>query len=75
VREELAKKMISFALISFHTSNHCLTCHRILRHGTDGFTFPSKEGVLRICIAFKNPSPSAGFERANLGSNGKHANQ
>jgi hypothetical protein len=24
-------------------------------------------------ITFKNPSPSAGFEPANLGSNGKHA--
>jgi hypothetical protein len=30
--------------------------------------------VLRIFIAFKNPFPSAGFERANLGSNDKHAN-
>jgi hypothetical protein len=30
--------------------------------------------VLRISIALKNPSPSAGFEPTNLGCNGKHAN-
>jgi hypothetical protein len=45
-----------------------------LRHGTDGFTSPPKEVVLRIFIALKNPSSSAGFEAANLGSSGKHAN-
>jgi hypothetical protein len=28
--------------------------------------------VLRIFIAIKNPSSSAGFEPANLGYNGKH---
>jgi hypothetical protein len=28
----------------------------------DGFTSPPKEGVLRIFIALKNPSPSAEFE-------------
>jgi hypothetical protein len=31
-----------------------LTCHKILRHGTSGFTSHPKEGVLRICTAFKN---------------------
>jgi hypothetical protein len=30
--------------------------------------------VLRIFIALKNLPPSAGFEEAKLGSNGKHAN-
>jgi hypothetical protein len=30
--------------------------------------------VLQNFIAFKNPSSSAGFEPANLGSNGKHDN-
>jgi hypothetical protein len=34
-----------------------------VRHGTDGFTSPPKEGVLRIL----NPSSSAGFEPATLG--------
>jgi hypothetical protein len=35
--------------------------------------FSPKEVVLRIVIAIKNPSSSAGSEPANLGSNGKHA--
>jgi hypothetical protein len=51
-----------------------LTCCKILRLGSDGFTFPSKEVVLRIFIAIKNQRPSAGFEPANLKPNGKHAN-
>jgi hypothetical protein len=46
------------------------TCRKILRHVADGFTFPLKQGVLRIFIALKKPSLSAGFEPANLGSNG-----
>ena len=44
-----------------------------LRHGTDGFTFPPKEGVLRIFFALKNRTASAGFEPANLGTKGQHA--
>jgi hypothetical protein len=51
-----------------------LESRKILRHGADGFTSSPKEGVLRIFIALKNPSPSAGFESANLEPNGKHAN-
>ena len=43
-----------------------------LRHGTDGFTSPPKEGVLRI-FRPKNPTASAGFEPANLGTKGQHA--
>jgi hypothetical protein len=39
-----------------------------LRHGTDGFTSPPKEGVLRIFS-------SAGVEPANLGTRGQHANR
>jgi hypothetical protein len=34
-----------------------LTCHKILWHGTCGFTFHLKEGVLWIFITLKNPSP------------------
>jgi hypothetical protein len=45
-----------------------------LRHGTDGFTSPPKEVVLRIFITLKNPSTSAGIEPANLGSSSEHAN-
>jgi len=44
-----------------------------LRCGTDGFTSPPKEGVLRIFFALKNPTASAGFEPANLGTKGQHA--
>jgi hypothetical protein len=44
-----------------------------LGHGTDGFTSCLKEVLLRTLITLKNPSSSAGFEPANLGSSGKHA--
>jgi len=44
-----------------------------MRHGTDGFTSPPKEGVLWIFFALKNPTASAGFEPANLGTKGQHA--
>jgi len=43
------------------------------RHGTDGFTSPPKEGVLKIFSTLKNPTASAGFEPANLGTKGQHA--
>jgi hypothetical protein len=38
------------------------TCRKILRHGTSGFTSHPKEGVLRILIALKNPSPLPGSQ-------------
>jgi hypothetical protein len=57
-----------------HTLQEFLTCRNVLRHGADGFISPPKEGVLRIFITLKNPSPSAEFKPANLGSNVKHAN-
>jgi hypothetical protein len=34
-------------------------------NGTDGFTSPPKEVVLRIFITLKNPSPSVGIEPAS----------
>ena len=37
-----------------------------LRHGTDGFTSPPTEGVLRIFPPSKILTASAGFEPANL---------
>ena len=37
----------------------------------DGFTSPPKEGVVRI-FRPKNPTASAGFEPANLGTKGQH---
>jgi hypothetical protein len=36
-----------------------------LRHGTDGFTSPPKESMLRIFFRPKNLMASAGFEPAN----------
>jgi len=45
-----------------------------LRHGTDGFTSPPKEGVLRIFFALKNQAASVRFEHANLGTKGQHTN-
>ena len=44
-----------------------------LRHGTDGFTSPPKEGLLRIFSPWKIPTASVGFEPANLVIKGKHA--
>ena len=43
-----------------------------LRHETDDFTSHPKEGMLRI-FRPKNPTASAGFEPANLGTKGQHA--
>jgi hypothetical protein len=40
--------------------------------GSSGFTSHPKEGVLRICIALKNPSPWKDFEPATFGSSGRH---
>ena len=42
-----------------------------LRHGTDGFTSPPKEGMLRF-FRPKNPTASAECEPANLGTKGQH---
>jgi hypothetical protein len=42
-----------------------LTCSKILRRGTSGFTFHPKEVVLLIFIALKNPSPWLGFKGLN----------
>ena len=41
-----------------------------LRHGTDGFTSPPKEGFF---FRPKNPTASAGCEPANVGTKGQHA--
>jgi hypothetical protein len=50
-----------------------LTCRKILRHGANGFTSPSKKVVLWISSALKIPSPLPASEPTNLGSKGKHA--
>jgi hypothetical protein len=66
-QEELAKEM-NFALryIFVHTSKGLLTCRKVFRRGADGSAADF--------YSLKNPSPSAGFEPAKLGSNSKDAN-
>jgi hypothetical protein len=44
-----------------------------LRHETDGFTSPPKEGALKIFFCSKNPMASAGCEPTNLGTRGQCA--
>jgi hypothetical protein len=41
--------------VDFHVTIRDLLHAANLRHGTDGFTSPPKEGVLRIFFALKNP--------------------
>jgi hypothetical protein len=50
----------------FHTVG-ILTCRKILQHRIACFTSPLKEDMLRIFIALKNPSFSAGLELQTLG--------
>ena len=57
-----------FENFAFHVTFSDLIHAVKLRHGTDGFTSPPKEGVLRISFAPKNPTASAGYEPANLGT-------
>jgi len=52
----------------FHVTFRDLSNAVKLRHGTDGFTSPPKEGVLMNFFHPKNPTASAGCEPANLGS-------
>jgi hypothetical protein len=57
----------------FHAKFRDLLHALKLRHGTDVFTFPPKEGVLRNFFRPKNPTASAGCEPANLGTKRQHA--
>ena len=57
----------------FHVTFRDLLHAVKLRHETDGFTSPPKEGVLRIFFRPENPTASAGCKSANLGTIGQHA--
>jgi hypothetical protein len=57
----------------FHVNGRVLLHAANLRHGTDGFTSPPKEGMLWI-FRLKNPTASAGFEPAILGTKGQQLN-
>jgi hypothetical protein len=47
--------------------NGPFTCSKFLQHGTSGSTSHPKEGVLRIFIALKNPSPQLSLNLQPLG--------
>ena len=57
----------------FHVTFRDLLHAVHLRHGTNGFTSLPKEGVLRTFFVLKNPTVSAVFEPANLGTKGQLA--
>jgi hypothetical protein len=59
------------AMPDFHVTFRDLLHAANLRHGTDGFTFPPKEGVLRIFSSLK--IRRLRFEPANLSTKGQHA--
>jgi hypothetical protein len=44
-----------------------LTCRKILRHGTSGFTYLSEGKCAATFIALKNPSPWPGSNSQPLG--------
>jgi hypothetical protein len=60
-------------MLDFHGTFRVLLHAANLRHGTDGFTSPLKEGVLKIFLPLKNPTALAGFEPMNLDTKGQHA--
>jgi hypothetical protein len=53
----------------FHVNNSVLLYPANLRHGTNGFTSPPKEGMLWIFSPEKS-----GIEPVMLGTRGQHAN-
>jgi hypothetical protein len=58
-------------ILTFHVNRRVLSLAANLRHGTDGFTSPPKEGMLWIFL----PEKSDGFEPAILGTRGQYANR
>jgi hypothetical protein len=57
------KLPVNFACDSdFHVNLRVLLHAAKLRHGTDGFTSPPKEGMLWIFFLPKNSMASAGFD-------------
>jgi hypothetical protein len=68
------EKSGNFAQMPIYTLHFRDLLHAVkLRHGTDGFTFPPKEGVLGIIFRPKNSTAFAGCEPANFGTKGQHA--
>ena len=57
---------------AFHVTFRDLL-HAVNRHGTDGFTSPPKEGVLRIFSPWKIQRLRSGLNPTNVGTKGQHA--
>jgi len=72
---ELWARMLSgnFAEMTTSTPLRDLLHVANLRHGTDGFTSPPKEGLLRIFSPLKIRRLRPGLKPANLGTKGQHA--
>jgi hypothetical protein len=59
---DLGEKWRQFSLRNISINARKVLLHAVnLRHGTDGFTSPPKEVVLRIFHTLKTPSASAGL--------------
>jgi hypothetical protein len=66
-RRRNGRRSLNFAYQYPRYVNRSFKCRKILRHGTSGFTSHPKEGVLRIFIALKNPSPRYSLNPRLLG--------
>jgi hypothetical protein len=64
----LARNVRAFCLqVSLSYCRDLLTCRKVLRHGTAGFTSPPKEVVLRVCTALKTHCPRPGLNLRTVG--------
>jgi hypothetical protein len=63
----------SLKIPDFHVTFSDLLHAVNLRHGTHSFTSLPEGRRVEDFFALKNPTVSAGFEPANLGSKGQHA--
>ena len=69
-----ARNVREFCLnVEFHVTFRNLLRAIKLRHGTDVFTSLSEGRRAEEFICPKNPTASAGWEHANLGTKGQHA--
>jgi hypothetical protein len=57
----------SLRSIFVHNSKWFLTCHKILRHGTDGFTSPPKKACCRFLSPLNIHRPRPGLNPRTLG--------
>jgi hypothetical protein len=58
---------LAFKVSSFTLQSDFLLAVKSYDMGADGFTSCPKEGVLRIFISLKNPSPQLGLNLQTLG--------